>query len=90
MILSGGNRSTGRKICPTATLSTTNLTLPGLGTKMCLQDDSRNTDLLTHRTATMRSEVRLNTAKRRITAFRLTTDRIYDGGAIRFQYNIIL
>ena len=32
----------------------------------------------------------LNTVMRRITKFRSTTDRIYDGGPIILQYNIII
>jgi len=31
-----------------------------------------------------------NAVKRRITTFQSTTDRIYDGGAIKLYYNIIL
>jgi hypothetical protein len=66
MILTKGNRSTGRQISPSATLSTTNPILPGLGSKMCLQDDSSDIKLLRYRTATTRSKVRLNTVMRRM------------------------
>ena len=51
MIMAGESRSTGRKTCPTATLSTKNLTWPDLESQADLQRDSLVTKHLSHGTA---------------------------------------
>jgi hypothetical protein len=51
MILTGENRRTRRKTCPSATLSTTNPTWIDPGTNPGLRGERRATDDLSHRTA---------------------------------------
>jgi hypothetical protein len=48
MILTGENRRTGRKTCPTATLSATNLTWTGVGSNVGLCDETPETYRLSH------------------------------------------
>ena len=59
MILTGENRSTGRKTCPSATLSTTNLTSTELGLNPGLSDYRPATNRLSHDTA-LKQEFHLN------------------------------
>jgi hypothetical protein len=51
IILTGGNRITWRKTCPSATLSTTNLTWTDQGANPCLRGLRPATNHLSHRTA---------------------------------------
>jgi len=48
MILTGENRSTGRKICPSATMSTTNLMYTDLGSTLGLRGERPATDRFSH------------------------------------------
>jgi hypothetical protein len=50
MTLTGENRSTRRKTCPSATLYVINLTRTGLGSNPALRGDRSGTDSLSHRT----------------------------------------
>jgi hypothetical protein len=54
MILTGENRRTPRKTCPSATLSTTNLTWIDLGANPCLRGEMPATNDLSHGTVTLR------------------------------------
>lgn len=58
MILTGGNKSPTREMCPTASLSTTNPTHTGAGSKPVLCNDSLVTNCLSH--DTVHKAVRLN------------------------------
>jgi hypothetical protein len=49
-VLTGDNRSTQRRTCPSGTLSTTNPTWIGPGSNMCLRDERPCTDSLRHGT----------------------------------------